>query len=624
MVVRTHYRRPRRHGSRLYIALCLFGCIVIGYHMVVGFVSNHHFYSGESHGHGKGGMYSAGRMDALMERQDGVQGTLRQDTPERLHQDGRDTTRSAVKSSIMRHDHVDETRGKKNPVPVMVSPAAQPQPPKSPARSKEEPPAIQSTKQYSSKRIHEGKEDMHPPSQRSVGAKKKIQPASCRIHVWDAERKAPGLGFSACNISDVWPFDHPGSGIDGMYRTAHQNAPHAIGYWLAEAVKKSALYEENFDRADLILLNTHCYESWYYILQNRQADVRDGALDPINEVSLQISKILVEGLMTTTQFVRSKGKKFVLVRPTLGAPPGVMLDTCAKFKSSFIVATERGSFCDNDRDRAFRGDSVILPMVAEGEKHKILPLEKRDTMLYIHIPCHSKGNTKSPGMVLLDSISNELKKTNNKEGIVVDYMEDSCKAMASSGGRASMIDRMKRSRYCAILPSADRQATTQLPLAVQQGCIPVFLGPPFHAMPMVLDVEYSNIALFIHMVDHTRSLWALDEMSMADGDLEPDTTIRSNPIEVPNVVDAINHLRNVPAPLAQKLHQATLQESHKFSYHSTGGEQESAVDIAIRLMCDYSTRMQEENKRKALERASSPDGSIEKKSPGNKKKTTHA
>jgi hypothetical protein len=98
---------------------------------------------------------------------------------------------------------------------------------------------------------------MHPPSQRSVGAKKKIQPASCRIHVWNAERKAPGLGFSACNISDVWPFDHPGSGIDGMYRTAHQNAPHAIGYWLAEAVKKSALYEENFDRADLILLNTY-------------------------------------------------------------------------------------------------------------------------------------------------------------------------------------------------------------------------------------------------------------------------------------------------------------------------------------------------------------------------------
>jgi hypothetical protein len=143
-------------------------------------------------------------------------------------------------------------------------------------------------------------------------------------------------------------------------------------------------------------------------------------------------------------------------------------------------------------------------------------------------------------------------------------------------------------------------------------------------MPMVLDVDYSNIALFIHMVDHTRSLWALDEMSMADGDLEPDATIRSNPIEVPNIVDAINHLRNVPAPLAQKLHQATLQESHKFSYHSTGGEQESAVDIAIRLMCDYSTRMQEENKRKALERASSPDGSIEKKSPGNKKKTTHA
>lgn len=373
----------------------------------------------------------------------------------------------------------------------------------------------------------------------------------------------------------------------------------------------------------VVLHCRHCYESWYYILQNRQSDNREGALDPINEVSLQISKILVEGVMTSTQFVRSKGKKIVLVRPTLGAPPGVMLDTCAKFKSSFIVATERGTFCDNDRDRAFRGDSVVLPLVADGGKHEILPLEKRETLLYIHIPCHSKGSSKTPGMVLLDSISNELKNNNNnKEGIVVEYMEDSCKAMAS-GGRASMIDRMKKSRYCAILPSADRQATTQLPLAAQQGCIPVFLGPPFHAMPMVRDVDYSNIALFIHMVDHSRSLWALDEMAMADGDLEPDTRIRSNPIEVPNIIDAINHLRNIPAALAQKLHHAILQESHKFSYQSAGSERESAVDIAIRLMCDYSTRMQEENKRKALERVSSPNGFTEKKSPGKKKQQMH-
>lgn len=368
----------------------------------------------------------------------------------------------------------------------------------------------------------------------------------------------------------------------------------------------------------------HCYESWYYILQNRQSGGQTGSLDPINDVSLELSKILVDGVMTTTQFIRSKGKKFVLVRPTLGAPPGVMLDTCAKFKSSFIATAERGIFCDNDRDRAFHGDSIILPLVADGGKDEILPLEKRDTMLYIHIPCHSKTSSKTPGMVLLDSISDALKRFKNKESILVDFMEDSCKSMASSGGRASIIDKMKKSRYCAILPSGDRQATTQLPLAVQQGCIPVFLGPPFHAMPMVLDVDYSSIALFVHMVDHTRLLWALEEGSMADGELEPDTKIRSNPIEVPNIVDAINHLSNIPAPVAQNLHEATVRESHKFSYHEVRGRKESASDIAIRMMCDYFTRMQEDNKRKALERASTPDGVTQKKPPGKKKKATDA
>lgn len=287
MVVRTHYRRPRRHGSRLYIAVWLFGCIVIGarcsccvgkasrvflrpwvwrrpcnpvtrvcfagYHMMVGLASYHHRYSDGGSG-GKGGMYSAGRMDALMERQDGAHGTLRRDTP--------DSTQSVSGSSRSHHVHMDEKRGKKIPVPVIASPAP-PQSQKSPMSKKEEaarqPQSTQKTKQYSSKAMNVSmrREGMQPISHPFGGAKNKNPPLSCRIHVWDAEKMAPDLGLSACNISDIWPFDHPGSGIDGMYRTAHQNAPHAIGYWLAEAVRKSAAYEEKFDRADLILLNTY-------------------------------------------------------------------------------------------------------------------------------------------------------------------------------------------------------------------------------------------------------------------------------------------------------------------------------------------------------------------------------
>jgi len=82
--------------------------------------------------------------------------------------------------------------------------------------------------------------------------------AGCKIHVWDVGQDvAPKLGMSACNITDVWPFDHPGSGIAGMRRTAHMDAPHAAGYWLSNAVRMSPYYESNIDKADLVLLDTY-------------------------------------------------------------------------------------------------------------------------------------------------------------------------------------------------------------------------------------------------------------------------------------------------------------------------------------------------------------------------------
>lgn len=439
---------------------------------------------------------------------------------------------------------------------------------------------------------------------------------SCRIHVLDLGNDlAPSIGMPGCNITDIWPFDHPGSGIGGMRRTSHQDAPHAMGYWLANAVRNSIYYEESMDKADLILLDSHCYESWYFVAQHTTPKYEEG-LDPMNDISLDISRLFVEGVTSSLQFTRSKGKKFVIVRPTLGAPPGVMLDTCAKFKSSFFVASERGVFCDNDRDRAFLGKSVILPPVingylSEANAPEILPVEKRHIMLYLRIPCFDESiegqiqNHVSPNLLLLQSIEKSIFKGNlgNRDDIVIVSRQESCRASPSE--QASSIRMMRSSRYCGILPAADRQTTIELPLAIHAGCIPVFLGPPFHSMPMALDVEYSKIAVFIHIVDHTKAIWKLDDLNMQDGDLEPDEAIHKAPIEVPDVLDAIKHLQNIPATVAGELHDQVVMQVDKFSYGSNS-DATSAVDVAIDRMCKYSIEMKQENQRKARQKIPLP------------------
>ena len=444
-----------------------------------------------------------------------------------------------------------------------------------------------------------------------------IDKSSCKIFVWDlANDLAPSIGMPRCNLTDIWPFDHHGTGIEGMRRTAHQDAPHATGYWLVDAVKKSRYHETSIDKADLILVDTHCYESMYYVAQHAMSRDED-RLDPVNELSLDISRLFVEGVTSSLQFTRSKGKKFVLIRPSLGAPPGVMLDTCAKFKSSFFVASERGIFCDNDRDRAFFGNSIILPPVTHGylteaNVPELPSVEKRSILFFLRIPCF-KDPTKdsgqgdvSPNIMLLQAIEKNIfvEILANREDVSIVSRKESCKASPSE--RASSIRKMRSSRYCGILPAADRQSTIELPLAIQSGCIPVFLGPPFHSMQMVPDLDYSKMAVFVNLVDHTKSMWKINELKMQDGDLEPDERINKEPVEVPYLLDAIRHLQNIPSSIAGELHEQVVRQIDSFSYRpsSTGGR--NAQDIAIQSMIRYSMHLKQENERKARLRMPPP------------------
>jgi hypothetical protein len=443
---------------------------------------------------------------------------------------------------------------------------------------------------------------------------KRDKDTECRIHVWDLGADvAPTLGLPRCNITDIWTFDQPGNGIEGMYSTRHQDAPHSVGFWVADAVRRSRHYETNIKYADIILLDTHCYESWYFALQQKyNANQDSDSLNPINELSLQISKLFVEGVMVSPQFLQSKGKKFALVRPTLGAPPGAMLDTCAKFRSSFLIASERGIFCDNDRDRAFHGQSVIAPLVAslnpdDDSAVHVTPLEERQTLLYLPIPCSSSSlnklqqrslTEKSASAVLLDSVEQSISNPGDVPGglddVVVVPRQEICSI--STSRRAKIIEGMRSARFCGILPSEDRQADVFLPLAIQAGCVPVFLGPPFHSMPLALDIDYSSIAIFVHIVDHTKSIWKIDELSMQDGDLEPDQKIRQSPVEVPSVIDAIRHLRNIPATHAQSMFNALNMERERFVYDSTS--EDSAGNTIIKRMCEHSKQMKQNSGKK--------------------------
>lgn len=108
-----------------------------------------------------------------------------------------------------------------------------------------------------------------------------------------------------------------------MSRTPHQYAPHAAGYWLASAVRNSEQYfAEDMEKADLVLVDTHCFESQYAAVAGGGS--ADGPAAVVisererEQVSMSISRVFVDAVTNTNAYVKSKGKKFVVVRPTLG------------------------------------------------------------------------------------------------------------------------------------------------------------------------------------------------------------------------------------------------------------------------------------------------------------------
>jgi hypothetical protein len=105
-----------------------------------------------------------------------------------------------------------------------------------------------------------------------------------------------------------------------------------------------------------------------------------------------------------------------------------------------------------------------------------------------------------------------------------------------------VVQDMQHSQYCLVMPG-DTQASRRLTEAVLAGCIPVFIGPPFHAFPMAHVVPYTAFAFFFSF--NASKLWpdntggAEERVWLADIDIA-DVTI---PVQSP--ADVLQHLEGL-------------------------------------------------------------------------------
>ncbi len=59
-------------------------------------------------------------------------------------------------------------------------------------------------------------------------------------------------------------------------------------------------------------------------------------------------------------------------------------------------------------------------------------------------------------------------------------------------------EHMRRSTFC-LLPPGGTASSRRLTDVVLSGCIPVFIGPPWHAMPLARHLNYTAFAVFVNV-----------------------------------------------------------------------------------------------------------------------------
>jgi len=289
-----------------------------------------------------------------------------------------------------------------------------------------------------------------------------------------------------------------------------------------------------------------------------------------------------------------------------------MLDTCAKLMRSFIAASERGIFCDNDRNRAVNGDSIIVPTVLEngGIVAHLATKEGewgegpwRSTLLFYRSKC---PDVAAKQQSILDPFSDDSPTPAAFKVAAMlrefrEYPDDDIDVTCTRAQPQAqeVASAMRSAVFCAIVPQPYRQATRELPAAALNGCLPVFFGPPYHSMPFSGDVRYREIAIFFNITGSgelpTSGIDGTPHPPVPEGRLEPNAGVQGEIIEVGTFLEALEYLRALPPARVKAMQTALALERFKLSMRpppgTKNGAQWAAGEIVVRRMCEYATKM---------------------------------
>lgn len=420
----------------------------------------------------------------------------------------------------------------------------------------------------------------------------------CKINILDVNTElGPKIKARQCNLGfkRVWPFARHNWGIDGVDTLPPEHYQYSSEYWLADAIKQSAFYEPDPEKADLIFVDNWCYHTawlaYIHPLGNRNTT------DPEPYMRRTLDK-----LVKSQRFIDSKGGDFVFVHPS-PIMRGLFKEEamCEDLASAFHLVPERSSLCVWTQDAAAEGKALIMPYVSTLDLELDVDLAsiERDILLYFRGGCGHENPSIRGLFAAGKMLRYELMRTVELSGRNASDIDIncSCDICDNHTPHRKVMESYRRSRFCPVVAS-NTQSSRRLGEVILAGCIPVFIGPPFHSLPLASDVKYSSLALFFNVsnsswIDQGSPHYLQNKLVSHLWPLEDDR-LQNELINVDNLYEVIDYLRNIPKEIEEKKRASVLAQRFKFYYgpvpETAGGDGATSelANIAMRHMCKHS------------------------------------
>lgn len=466
-------------------------------------------------------------------------------------------------------------------------------------------------------------------------------------------------------LVQLWPFSQPGHGIEGADSLSPQDSQYSTEFWISRALRNSSRLAASPSTADITFVDLWCphlvWLAWFHPF----GKPKEGFPEPGHLIRRTLSS-----LVATTRFAQTRGSAFALAEPNPGAAGLTSADErCDELAGPFHMVSEADSLCQWSRDEAnMPGRGLVLPYVASTD----LPVRKpadllamqRPLLVYFRGGCGDPSNREvfGAGKMMRYELVQQLKRDaaasaqaaeprgrrarrslrlevetehdlgreqseretallsrkllENAEGADI-LAECSCDICEGHTSHLNVVSTMAASSFCPIV-SSNVQSSRRLSEAFLAGCIPVFIGSPWHALPLASHVDYARAAVFIEIEDDSAWIDATQLRWQAGPEVKEawslPAALRESIVHLPSMAHVVPYLRSMPEADVLAKRAAVAADALKFYYPPApawatlpgdgyGGTTGSVLgDLVVRELClasAQSKRVQESIRRAA-------------------------